>query len=378
MTQNTRLFTSESVSDGHPDKVCDQISDALLDEILHQDPDARCAIDCSAKGDTLYILGEVTTTAHVDYDAVARKRLHHIGYGDPRWKFPAEDIKIVVNVSEQSPEIGGGVTRDGERIGAGDQGIMFGYAVQETPMMMPLPIQIANDLTSQHRMFREVMGPQSILGPDAKAQVTIRYDRDTNQPLDIDTVVFSSVHDPDASDQEVQDAMHAIIGGVLRRPEYSGLSISNTRFLLNPAGRWTVGGPVADSGMTGRKIIVDTYGGAARHGGGAFSGKDPTKVDRSAAYAARHLAKLICDRKNQYRAEVQLSYAIGYHEPTSVHVYGWNEDQIWEFLAEQEIDLSPQGIIDYFDLKRPIYARTAAFGHFGRTDVPWEIIESDR
>lgn len=364
---NTRLFTSECVADGHPDKVCDQISDAILDEALRQDPLSRVAMEAAVKGDTVMVFGEMTTNAEIDISQVVRNTLVKIGYSDPQWGFDPWKIKQIHNISEQSREIGDSVTADGERLGAGDQGMMFGYAVEETPEMMPLPLMAARDIIEYHKHRRTQLNCP--WGPDAKSQVTVRY-ADNGEPIEFDTVVLSTVHLPGASMASWRDDV--LVNGLAR---FEHLITPNTKVFINPAGPWTVGGPIADSGLTGRKIIVDTYGGAARHGGGAFSGKDPTKVDRSAAYAARHLAKLLCHHLGRYRTEVQLSYAIGVAEPVSVHVYGMHEDEIKETLKVFDIDLTPAGIIDRFDLRRPIYQVTAAKGHFGHDTFPWEQVE---
>jgi len=365
------LFTSESVADGHPDKVCDQISDAVLDECLRQDPMSRVAIESAVKGDTVMVFGELTTNAELDISKIVRDTLTAIGYDDPQWGFDPWKVKQIHNITEQSREIGDSVTADGENLGAGDQGLMFGYACNDTPEMMPLPLMVARSITNAHKMDRR-QGP---LGPDAKSQVTIRYDNDTGEPIEIDTVVLSSVH------TDVTERMYGLIRSnledVVRRglEPYQNLVTPNTKYFLNPAGPWTIGGPIADSGLTGRKIIIDTYGGMARHGGGAFSGKDPTKVDRSAAYAARHVAKTLCKAVYGMRdIEVQVGYAIGVAKPVSVHVDGMNEEEVREILEDYAIDLSPSGIIKRFDLRRPLYRQTAARGHFGYDDYPWEQI----
>lgn len=370
----TRLFTSESVADGHPDKVCDQISDAVLDACLEQDPMSRVAIECAVKSDTVYVFGELTTHAEINVEKIVRDTLKRIGYNDPQWQFDPWKIKIFQNITEQSPEIGTAVTGQEEKIGAGDQGIMFGYAVGETPELMPLPIQIAHDLMKWHRMIRtdDAVVPRYPFGPDGKSQITVRY-ADTGEPIEIDTVVFSTVH-RGSIDQLRNWCDYWVPQAIKMSPHYGYLFSHRTKVLINPAGQWHVGGPVADSGLTGRKIIVDTYGGAARHGGGAFSGKDPTKVDRSAAYAARHLAKAICAHTGRHRTEVQLSYAIGVPEPVSIHVYGMTESEIKSIIRELDVDLTPSGIIRQLDLRRPIYQETAAFGHFGRLEFPWEHV----
>jgi len=372
-----RLFTSECVSDGHPDKICDQISDAVLDEALQQDPKSRVAIECAVKGNSAYVFGELTTHAVIPISSVIRDTLSGIGYNDPRWGFDPWSINIIQNITEQSPEIGDAVTNgDGSNIGAGDQGLMFGYAVRETTEMMPLPLMMARALIEIHKDKRNTSGIDMYgMGPDAKSQVTIAYDVDTGKPVHLDTVVFSTVHLPDVDVTNYRgEFMDELMGRFYDLDLPDNFYDGNTKVLFNPAGPWHVGGPVADAGLTGRKIIVDTYGGVARHGGGAFSGKSPDKVDRSAAYAARHLAKTLCTHLGRHRTEVQLSYAIGQPEPVSVHVYGLHEGQINEILQEYKIDLSPSGIINRFDLRRPIYLDTAANGHFGREHLPWEKV----
>lgn len=370
---STRLFTSECVSDGHVDKVCDQISDGILDAVLEQDPLSRVAVEAVVKGQDVYIVGEMTTDATIDVDDIIISTLNHIGYDNPVWGFDPNMIRIHKNISEQSQEIKHGV----DNIGAGDQGIMFGYAVKETQQFMPLPIMLARQITKEHRSYREHEWHENRrIGPDAKTQVTVRY-ADNGRPIEIDTVVLSSLHH-EVTDIEYRDgiliALELMCYRAIHNLGFKELITPNTKFLMNPNGPWTVGGPIADAGLTGRKIIVDTYGGASRHGGGAFSGKDPTKVDRSAAYATRHLAKLLCDHLDRHRTEVQVSYAIGIPDPVSVHVYGMHEDQIREIMKTENINLSPSGIIERFDLRRPIYKDTAANGHFGREHLPWEII----
>ena len=368
---NTRLFTSEYVSDGHPDKIADQISDAILDEALNQDSMSRVAVEAAVKGDQVMVFGEMTTNAEIDISERVRDTLTNIGYDNPMWGFDPWKVKQFHNISSQSNEIGDGVTGDGIT-GAGDQGLMFGYAVKETTHMMPLPLMLAREIIYAHKTARTYQD-MSPFGPDAKAQVTIRYG-DNGEPIDIDTIVLSSVHAPAVSFSRIEDELRNIINRAIKKLNIVGMLTSETKIHLNSAGPWTVGGPIADAGLTGRKIIVDTYGGAARHGGGAFSGKDPTKVDRSAAYAARHLAKLICDRYSRHRTEVQVGYAIGVPEPISFHVYGMHEQEIKELIDAENIDLSPDGIINKFNLRRPIYQDTAANGHMGRACLPWEDI----
>ena len=373
---NTRLFTSEQVSDGHPDKICDQISDSILDECLKQDPMSRVAIEVAVKCDLVYVFGELSTHAEVDIDHTVRKVLTRIGYDYPKWGLEPWKVKIFKNITEQSPEIGNGVTKKNAKIGAGDQGIMFGYAVKETPEMMPLPLQLCNMLMKEHKRIRtsqnSVLDNGSDIGPDAKCQVTVEYDRGTDEPSHINTVVLSTLH------QEMNKRQYALLLDWLENTirdnfiNYNHLITNDTRILINPAGPWTVGGPQADAGLTGRKIIADTYGGAARHGGGAFSGKDATKVDRSAAYAARHLAKWVCNLHGRYRTEVQLSYAIGVEEPVSVHIYGMSQDEVQNVLKHYPYKLDPASIIENFELRKPIFLETATYGHFGREEFPWE------
>lgn len=378
----TRLFTSESVADGHPDKVADQISDAILDEFLTVDPEARVAIETAVKGKEVWVFGEATAnTDRFDHDTISEIvdiTLGEIGYEDPVWLFNPSELTIRTNITKQSHEIAGGVDSH-ENIGAGDQGIMFGYASNETECMMPMPIHLAHELMRHHKHMRHQEEYEHI-GPDAKAQVTMRYDVRTGKPLEVDTVVWSSVHDTIIDPRVVKTILEEDARMVLE--EQGAVVTENTKFLVNPAGPWMIGGPVADSGLTGRKIIVDTYGGAAPHGGGAFSGKDPTKVDRSAAYAARHVAKLILTSRPDYQdALVQLSYAIGRPDPVSVDIWVntkttpvWFNHEELKTLPGFDYDLTPRGIIEKFDLRRPIYADTAAFGHFGREQFPWERV----
>ena len=376
---NTRLFTSEQVSDGHPDKICDQISDSILDECLKQDPMSRVAIEAAVKCDLVYVFGELSTHAVLDIDDIVRRVLYRIGYDDDgRWGLDPWKVKIFKNITEQSPEISEGVTKKNAKIGAGDQGIMFGYAVNETSEMMPLPIQLSNMLMKEHKRLRKtqdgIFDYGTDIGPDAKCQVTVEYDMGTDKPTKIDTVVLSTLHKE--KDKRGYASFVDWWEQVIKNnfSEYQYLITPETRILINPAGSWTVGGPHADAGLTGRKIIADTYGGAARHGGGAFSGKDATKVDRSAAYAARHLAKWVCNVHRRYRTEVQLSYAIGVEEPISVHIYGMNQDEVKNVLKHYPYKLDPTSIIENFELRKPIFLETATFGHFGREEFLWEQI----
>lgn len=376
------LFTSESVTEGHPDKLCDQISDAVLDAYLEKDPHARVACETAAATGMLLITGEVTADATVDVQAVARNTLRRVGYGNPRFGFDADNVAILTALNRQSPDIALGVDRSleakvggTEELGAGDQGMVFGYACDETEEYMPMPIYLAHALT---RRLSEVCknGILPWLGPDGKAQVTAEYRNGT--PFRIDTVVISAQHLPDISHEEIQEALYFHVAEPVL-PEY--LVDVRTRFLINPTGRFVVGGPKGDAGLTGRKIIVDTYGGFARHGGGAFSGKDPTKVDRSAAYAARYVAKNLVAAGIADRLELQISYAIGVAKPVSLFVDTFGTGKLPDTailaLIENLFDLRPSAIIERLDLRRPIYSQTAAYGHFGRSDLelPWERLD---
>ncbi|MFR0586605.1 methionine adenosyltransferase [Lactobacillus porci] len=379
------LFTSESVSEGHPDKVADQISDAILDAVLAQDPQAHVACETSVTTGLVLLFGEISTTANVDYQQVARQTIKEIGYDRPELGFDADNCAILLAIDEQSPDIAGGVDEalevrdsDGEtdeldQIGAGDQGLMFGFAINETPELMPLPISLAHKLMQRVAKLRKD-GTLTWLRPDAKAQVTVEYD-ENNQPKRVDTVVISTQTDSEVSNEEIHAAM---INDVIKQVIPAKYLDDETKFLINPSGRFVIGGPKGDAGLTGRKIIVDTYGGYARHGGGAFSGKDATKVDRSASYAARYVAKNIVAAGLADRCEVQLAYAIGVAHPVSIMVdtagTGKVSDQLLTQAVRASFDLRPAGIIKMLDLRRPIYKQTAAYGHFGRTDVdlPWE------
>ncbi|OXT35155.1 methionine adenosyltransferase, partial [Streptococcus agalactiae] len=382
-----KLFTSESVSEGHPDKIADQISDAILDAILEQDPDAHVAAETAVYTGSVHVFGEISTTAYVDINRVVRNTIAEIGYDKAEYGFSAESVGVHPSLVEQSPDIAQGVNEALEvrgsleqdpldLIGAGDQGLMFGFAVDETPELMPLPISLAHQLVKKLTDLRK-SGELTYLRPDAKSQVTVEYD-ENNQPIRVDAVVISTQHDPNVTnDQLHKDVIEKVINEVIP----SHYLDDQTKFFINPTGRFVIGGPQGDSGLTGRKIIVDTYGGYSRHGGGAFSGKDATKVDRSASYAARYIAKNIVAADLAKKVEVQLAYAIGVAQPVSVRVDTFGTGVIAEADLEaavrQIFDLRPAGIINMLDLKRPIYRQTAAYGHMGRTDIdlPWERVD---
>ncbi|AEF25493.1 methionine adenosyltransferase [Streptococcus parauberis] len=379
-----KLFTSESVSEGHPDKIADQISDAILDEILTQDPDAHVAAETVVYTGSVHVFGEISTSAYVDINRVVRDTIAEIGYTKAEYGFSADSVGVHPSLVEQSSDIAQGVNEalevreskevdDLNLIGAGDQGLMFGFAIDETPELMPLPISLSHKLVKKLADLRK-SNQLAYLRPDAKSQVTVEYD-ENDQPLRVDTVVISTQHDPDVSNETIHtDLIEKVIKSVIPNQFLD----DQTKYFINPTGRFVIGGPQGDSGLTGRKIIVDTYGGYSRHGGGAFSGKDATKVDRSASYAARYIAKNIVAAGLAKKAEVQLAYAIGVAHPVSVRIDTFGSAILPEAKIEKAVrqlfDLRPAGIIKMLDLKRPIYRQTAAYGHMGRTDIdlPWE------
>ena len=375
-----RLFTSESVTEGHPDKLCDYISDSILDSYLAKDKNARVACETVAGKGEIFITGEITSTANVDIEQVVRDTIKEVGYADSEYDIDYRTCKIYINLSKQSPDIALGVDKsledkegkDVESEGAGDQGLMFGYACDETEELMPLPISLAHKLSKRlTKVRREKI--IDYLRPDGKTQVTVEYDGD--KPVRVDTIVVSTQHLPDV---DMNVLKKDIIEKVIKPTVPANLLDENTKYFINPTGRFVIGGPLGDSGLTGRKIIVDTYGGAARHGGGAFSGKDPTKVDRSASYMARHIAKNIVANGYTKKCEIQIAYSIGVAKPVSIYVntYGTNtipEEEIVEKI-DKTFDLTPRGIINYLDLQRPIYRQTTNYGHFGKKDLPWEKI----
>ena len=370
MVENRRIFTSESVTEGHPDKICDQISDAILDDILRQDPSSRVACEVCVTTGLVLVMGEVTTTGYVDVQKIVRNTVNNIGYNRGKFGFDAENLAVLVALDEQSPDIAMGV-RDGE--GAGDQGIMFGYACKETKEYMPLAIMLSHKLAKKLSDVRKEKY-QKELRPDGKTQVSVEYDENGNV-LRIDTILVSTQHDEEVTTSWLKDM---IIKEVITPIVPSHLMDEKTKIYVNPTGRFVIGGPKGDSGLTGRKIIVDTYGGAAPHGGGAFSGKDPTKVDRSASYALRWVAKNMVAAGFAEKMQIQASYAIGMAEPISICVETFGTSNYTEneliSIIRKHFDLTPLGIIKELDLRRPIYQQTAAYGHFGRDDLnlPWE------
>ena len=371
----TNLFTSESVSEGHPDKVADQISDSIVDAIFKEDSTARIACEAMINTGMVVLSGEITTSANIDYETIARSTIREIGYTSDAVGFDSDKCQVLISIDKQSPDIAQGVN-EGEGVdldqGAGDQGLMFGYACNETDVLMPCPITYSHLLVKKQADVRK-SGKLNWLRPDAKSQVTVVYEN--GEPTSIDTVVLSTQHDPDI---EYKDIEKTVINEIIKPVLPENMITDQTRYLVNPTGRFVIGGPVGDCGLTGRKIIVDTYGGMARHGGGAFSGKDPSKVDRSAAYAARYVAKNIVAAGLADRCELQLSYAIGVAEPTSISIETFGTGKIdQENLIKairENFDLRPKGIINMLNLLRPIYQQTAAYGHFGRSDIdlPWE------
>ena len=373
--KKTNLFTSESVSEGHPDKVADQISDSIVDAIFREDPAARIACETMINTGMVVLSGEITTSASIDYEKIARNTIREIGYTSDAVGFDSKHCEVLISIDKQSPDIAQGVN-EGEGVdmdqGAGDQGLMFGYACNETEVLMPCPITYSHLLVKRQADIRK-SGKLEWLSPDAKSQVTVVYEQ--GKPVSIDTVVLSTQHH---SDIEHKDIEESVINEIIKPVLPKNMISDKTRYLVNPTGRFVIGGPVGDCGLTGRKIIVDTYGGMARHGGGAFSGKDPSKVDRSAAYAARYVAKNIVAAELAERCELQLSYAIGVAEPTSISIETFGTGKVDEEklinAIRDNFDLRPKGIISMLDLLRPIYQQTACYGHFGRSDIdlPWE------
>ena len=372
------LFTSESVTEGHPDKICDQVSDSILDEIISQDPDSRVAVEAMTTTGIVFVAGEVTSNARIDAQDVVRKTLKNIGYNGLKHGFDGNSCSVLTAIHEQSPDISMGVSKNENGVqGAGDQGLMFGFATNETSELMPLPITLAHKLTMKLATVRKEK-TLDWMGPDGKSQVSVIYE--DSVPKNIDTVVVSTQHTEDISTSQVREE---VISKVIK-PVCEDLINNSTKFLVNPTGRFVIGGPVGDTGLTGRKIIADTYGGMGRHGGGAFSGKDPSKVDRSACYMARYIAKNIVASGLASKCEVQLAYAIGVADPVSIMVDTFNTGKMDEEKIESQVreifDTTPQGIIETLRLKRPIYKKTAAYGHFGRNDpdFTWEKTDKSR
>ena len=372
------LFTSESVTEGHPDKICDQVSDSILDEMISQDPDSRVAVEAMTTTGIVFVAGEVTSNARIDAQGVVRKTLNDIGYDGLKHGFDGNSCSVLTAIHEQSPDISMGVSKNENGVqGAGDQGLMFGFATNETSELMPLPITLAHKLTMKLATVRKEK-TLDWMGPDGKSQVSVIYE--DSVPKNIDTVVVSTQHTEDISTSQVREE---VISKVIK-PVCEDLINNSTKFLVNPTGRFVIGGPVGDTGLTGRKIIADTYGGMGRHGGGAFSGKDPSKVDRSACYMARYIAKNIVASGLASKCEVQLAYAIGVADPVSIMVDTFNTGKIYEEKIESQVReifyTTPQGIIETLRLKRPIYKKTAAYGHFGRNDpdFTWEKTDKSR
>ena len=368
------LLTSESVSEGHPDKVADQLSDAVLDNLIAQDPHSRVACETLVKSGLVLIAGEITTEAWADIEKLARGVIRQIGYTDPMYGFEADSCVILNAIGRQSPDIAKGVDhRRDKKLGAGDQGMMFGYATDETDALMPAPIIYAHRLLKRLAKLRKD-GTLPWLRPDSKSQVSFRYEN--HRPVGVDCILISTQHDPDVKHHDIKEAMVEL---VIKEIIPKRWITSNTQYLVNPTGRFVIGGPVADCGLTGRKIIVDTYGGVGRHGGGAFSGKDPSKVDRSGAYMARYVAKNIVAAKLAERCEIQFSYAIGVAHPISIYINTFGTGQISDEVLTQKIrkhfDLTPQGIIKTLDLLKPVYQKTATYGHFGRSEFSWEKMD---
>ncbi len=380
------LFTSESVTEGHPDKVADKISDSILDEIIERDPFGRVACETLVTTGQVHVVGEISTTCYVDIAKIIRTAIRDIGYTNSAYGFDADTVGVLISLDEQSPDIAQGVNksieaREGDMaiedaIGAGDQGMMFGYATNETPEFMPLPISLAHKLARRLAEVRKSTREVDYLRPDGKTQVTVAYEG--RKPVAVDTIVISTQHNPEVALEQIKRDM---IEYVVKPVVPAELLTAETKYFVNPTGKFVIGGPQGDSGLTGRKIIVDTYGGWARHGGGAFSGKDPTKVDRSASYAARYVAKNIVAAGLADECEIQLAYAIGVAYPVSIRVESFGtakvDEELIEKLVKKNFDLRPAGIIKMLDLRRPIYRQTSAYGHFGRTDVelPWERID---
>ena len=393
LSENEYLFTSESVTEGHPDKVCDQISDGVLDAVLADDPDGRVACECLVNTGLVVVSGEITTKTYVDIPSIARETIRGIGYDDPRYGFDHKACAVLTAIDEQSPDIAQGVDvgreqREGasedemDSAGAGDQGMMFGYATRETKALMPMPIQVAHQLARQLADVRKA-GVIPYLGPDGKTQVTVRYENE--RPVEICKVLISTQHREEAGEQMIRNDLWEHVLEPVLHTEYKELFTEGDlleNFLVNPTGKFVIGGPVGDAGLTGRKIIVDTYGGAARHGGGAFSGKDPSKVDRSAAYAARYVAKNVVAAGLADRCELQVAYAIGVAHPVSVMVKTFGTGKLSDTeiarLVEEQFDLRPAAFRRYLDLHRPIFQKTAAYGHFGREDHDFTWERTDR